>query len=92
MIGFGRPAIANARNETRMPGDHCARVRVVCRIGWSKRVSRLKCTLSVIIFISVFNRRRQAAFYNQPFAVVNLFRVILVCDSNASENSPRSCR
>jgi hypothetical protein len=40
LIGFGRPAIANARNETRMPGDRYTRVRVMRRIGWSKRVSQ----------------------------------------------------
>ncbi|MGA2280090.1 MAG: hypothetical protein ABSG80_07300 [Verrucomicrobiota bacterium] len=25
MIGFGRPAMATVRDETRMPGDHCTR-------------------------------------------------------------------
>ncbi len=34
--------------------------RVMCRIGWSKRVSRPNCTLSFIIFLSVFIRRRLA--------------------------------
>jgi hypothetical protein len=33
-IGYGRPAIANVRNEARMPGNHRARVRVMRRIGW----------------------------------------------------------
>ena len=69
MIGFGRPAIANVRDETRMPGDRCARVRVMRRIGWSKGVSEPNCILSFIIFLSVFNHRRRAVFYNQPLAV-----------------------
>jgi hypothetical protein len=75
LIGFDRPAIANARNETRMPGDHCTRVRVMLRIGWSKWISEPNCILSFIIFLSVINHRRRAAFYKQPPAVVGPFRV-----------------
>jgi hypothetical protein len=62
LIGYGRPAIANVRNEARMPGNHRARVRVMCRIGWPKRISQPNCTLSFIIFLSIFNHRRRAAF------------------------------
>jgi hypothetical protein len=51
LIGFDRPPIANVRGNTRMPGDHCARVRVMRRIGWSKRVSRPNCTLSFVVFV-----------------------------------------
>jgi hypothetical protein len=63
LIGFGRPAIPSVRNEARVPGNHCARVRVVCRIGWPKRISRPNCTLSFIIFLSAFNRRWLAVFF-----------------------------
>jgi hypothetical protein len=50
VIGFGRPAMANARNESRLPGDHCTRGRVMRRIGWSKRFSQPNCILSFIVF------------------------------------------
>jgi len=91
LIGFGRPAIANARNETRMPADRPARVRVMRRIGWSMRASEPNCILRFIILLSVFNRRRLAGFYSQPPAVADPFRIILVCDRSASKNPPRSC-
>jgi len=92
LIGFGRPAIANARNKILMFGDHCTWVRVMHRMGWSKRISRSNCTLSFIIFLSVLTVAGWPAFYHQPPAVVDPFRVILVCDRSASKNSPRSCR
>jgi hypothetical protein len=40
LIGFGRAAMVNARNEARMPGSHRAWVRVRLRTGWPKRISQ----------------------------------------------------
>jgi hypothetical protein len=62
LIGFGHPAISNSHNKPWKPGDHCARVRFMRRIGWAKRVSEPNCTLSFVIFVSDVNRRRRAAF------------------------------
>jgi len=77
-MGFGHPAISISHNKTRKPGDHCARIRGMRRIGWSKRVSAPNCTLSVIIFIFVIKHHRRAAFYKPPPAVVCPFRVVFV--------------
>ncbi len=57
LIGFDRSAVPNARNEARMPGDHCTRDRAIRQMGWSKRVSQPNCIISFIIFLSLFDRR-----------------------------------
>jgi hypothetical protein len=69
---------ANARDKTWILGDHCARVRVMRRIGWLKRVSPPNCTLSFIIFVFVYTTAGGRLFSCQPPAVVGPFRVVLV--------------
>jgi hypothetical protein len=70
LIGFDRPAITNARNETRMTGDHCTRGSG-CAPDWLAKAGFLtrlyfKFHHFPFRFQPLPNGR---LFYNQPLAM-----------------------
>jgi hypothetical protein len=85
---FGRSANASERRECRVPNNNCVQVRMLCRVGTSKRVSLENFMFNFIMFLSIFSRRRTAGFLT--VGVVDSFTDILLRAGSASKDSVRS--
>ena len=85
--------MATVRDETRMPGDRCPRGSDYAPDRLVKAGFPAKLHFEFHHFPFRFQPPLAGRlFYHQPPAVVDPFRVILVCDRNVSKNSARSCR